>query len=77
VARGSASLAMTEEDVPCHGERSRIITQKRKPMPITFQPADIKLPPLKKAALKKFLSTQIKKKLRIGMFFAVMIFCWI
>jgi len=38
-------------------------------MPITFQTADIKLPPLPKAALKKFIAGQAKKKLRISYVF--------
>ena len=38
-------------------------------MPITFQTADVKLPPLKKAALKKFLSAQTKKRLHVGYVF--------
>jgi probable rRNA maturation factor len=38
-------------------------------MPITFQAADVKLPSLKKTALKKFLSVQTKKKLHVGYVF--------
>jgi probable rRNA maturation factor len=55
----------------CHGERSRATNQQQKhnPMPITFQAADIKLPSLKKTALKKFLSAQSKKKLHVGYVF--------